>query len=216
VPGVPKVLVSVGGRPFLEHILCDLARQGFHDVVLSTGFRSEAVREFGGDGSRWELRIRYSHEAEPLGTGGAVVAASAMMVSDPFLVLNGDTFVEIDWRGLQAHHLSTGATITMVVVPADDCGRYGAVLVDARDRVVGFSEKGQQGPGLVNAGAYVIARSAPTSWTDPPPLSLERQVLPRYVGRGLWSYRGQGRFVDIGTPEALAGAQHFFDMDGRG
>jgi len=210
VPDLPKVLAPVAGRPFLDHLLSELARRGARDVVLATGYRSDLVRRFAADGARWGLAVRYSEEHEPLGTGGAVVAARSLLPSDPFVVLNGDTFVEVEWEAFAAAHRAAGAVITVAVVPVADSARFGRVLLADGDRVAGFTEKGEAGPGLVNAGAYLIARDAPAAWGTEAPLSLERDVLPRYVGRGLQGFRCAGRFLDIGTPVSLEEAQRYF------
>src|SRR5262245_12477385 len=87
VPGLPKVLAPVGGRPFIDHLVRYLSSFQIADLVLCTGYAAEQVVGYCGDGSRWGVRVRYSHEQQPLGTGGAVKHAEALIGSAPFLVL---------------------------------------------------------------------------------------------------------------------------------
>src|SRR5262245_52364369 len=128
VGDLPKALAPVAGRPFIDHLLDYLRRQGVTDVVLCTGFGAEQVATHCGDGSAWDVRLRYSPEPCPLGTGGAVRHAQ-QYITGPFLVLNGDSLVRVDLTRLLAHHLDKGARITLALIEVADRLRFGSVTL---------------------------------------------------------------------------------------
>ena len=197
---VPKVLVPVLGRPFLEHVLADLALQGVGRFVLSVGFLAEQVVQHFGDGSAWGYQLSYAREAEPLGTGGALVHALDQL-SDPFVVVNGDTLLQLDLAALLQTHQQLGEPLTLAAAEVPDRGRYGALEI--RDqRVQRFEEKRQGlGPGPINGGVYAVSHrlllGAPAG-----AFSLERDWLPRFAGR-IAVLPTRGYFVDMGTHEVL-------------
>jgi NDP-sugar pyrophosphorylase family protein len=208
--GKPKVLAEVAGRPFLAHLLAHLSRCGIHHVVLATGWRSEEVEAFVGDGSIWGLSVEISPEETPLGTGGAVRQSAALVRSDPFLVLNGDTFVAADPARLLDFHLAHSARASLLAARVGDRSRYGALRIDAEGRVLGFSEKGLVGEGYINAGVYALSRAALGLLPASGPCLLEIDLFPALLGGGLWALRVEAPFLDIGTPESLRAAEAFF------
>lgn len=206
----PKVLAEIRGRPFLAYLLDQVVDAGVSLVVLCTGYMGEQVYGTFGDTYR-DLQLVYSQEPLPLGTGGSLRFALPLFKSDTVLVMNGDSICEADLRGYFSWHCSRGAQATMLLAEASDTERYGRVEADAAGVVLTFVEKGgNPGPGLINAGMYLIDRrlllTIPTNGT----VSLEREVLPSWIGRGLYAYRSGGRFLDIGTPDAFAAAGQFF------
>lgn len=210
LPGRPKVLAPVLGVPFLGRLLEHLAANGIRDVVLCTGHRAEEVEAFAGNGSRWGLGIRYSVEAAPLGTGGALKNAADLIASSPFLALNGDSFVKVDLAPFLEEHVRTGASATILLAHVEDRSRFNSVRVSEDSRVLAFEEKGVAGRGLINAGLYALERTildriAPSGF-----VSLETGILPALAGNGLFGFAVDAPFLDIGTPESLADAQRFF------
>ncbi|MFO0842413.1 MAG: nucleotidyltransferase family protein [Gemmataceae bacterium] len=211
LPGVPKVLAPVAGRPFVTHLLDQLAAAGFREAVLLTGhLHDEVVRELG-DSYRG-VRLSYSRERQPLGTGGAIRAALPAVRSARLLVMNGDSFVDQGLADLPWFHARRGGAVTLVLTRVEDAGRYGKVRLGERGEVVAFEEKAPgAGPGWVNAGVYLFDREVVESVPIDGPVSLEREVLPEWVSRGrVFGLRSPGRFLDIGTPESLATAGEFF------
>ncbi|MBI3945599.1 MAG: D-glycero-beta-D-manno-heptose 1,7-bisphosphate 7-phosphatase [Armatimonadetes bacterium] len=204
---LPKILAPIAGRPFLHSLLAYLRGQGITDVVLATGHGAAAVAACGGDGSARGLRLRYSEETEPLGTGGAIRLAAPQIGSDPFLVLNGDSLVGADLARTVAFHQERGARATLVLAEVPDKTRFGSVLLEPDGRVAGFVEKGASGPGRINAGIYVMNREVLQAIPAGRSVSVEREVFPALVGRGLYGLVAPGPFIDIGTPEAFAEAQ---------
>src|SRR5271157_5189407 len=202
VAGRPKVLAPVAGRRFLAYLLDQLADAGFQGVVLCTGYCGEQVRDAFGEQWR-KLKLHYSQEPEALGTAGALRYALDCFPSNEVVVLNGDSFCDVDLRALVELHRSRRATATIAVREVSDASRYGAVNIDAADAVSGFVEKGSGGPGLINAGIYVLDRQFIGAIPCGRQVSLERDCFPQSIGKGLFTHRGGDRFFDIGTPESF-------------
>lgn len=212
VPTKPKPLAAVGGRPFLELLLRQLAFQGFRHVVFCTGYRAEDIELQFGDGSAWGMSIEYSREPKPLGTAGALKFAEPYLVDSPeFLVMNGDSFVEIDLHNLISLHQQSAGIASIAVIRCKNEMRYGTVQTSAQNRVVGFAEKTAAKPnGLINAGVYVFNRNV-LARIPSGTASLEREIFPALLGDGVFAFEHQGMFIDIGTPEDYARAQELCD-----
>jgi NDP-sugar pyrophosphorylase family protein len=204
VGDLPKALAPVDGVPFIDYLLQFLVDQNVHHVVLCTGFGAERVASHCGDGSRWGVRIDVSHEQEPLGTGGAVKHAERLIGSDPFFVLNGDSWVNASLAAMQEAHAERRASITIAVTAVPDLVRFGAVAFEVDGTITGFEEKGRTGPGSINAGIYLMSREVLGSIEPGQAASMEREVLPAYIGRGLYAIATPGPFIDIGVPESFA------------
>jgi NDP-sugar pyrophosphorylase family protein len=206
----PKVLAEIRGRPFLAYLLDILAGAGVRYVVLCTGYLGGQVRSGFGD-SYGSLRLVYSQESSPLGTAGALRLALPLFKSDPVLVMNGDSFCETNLRAFWAWHCARGAEATLLLTQIPDTKRYGRVQVDADGFVLSFDEKDDTcGPGWINAGIYLLNHRLLLRIPTNSAVSLEQEVFPAWIGRGLYGYRSEGRFLDIGTPEAYAVAERFF------
>jgi D-glycero-alpha-D-manno-heptose 1-phosphate guanylyltransferase len=209
VADLPKPMAPVHGRPFLAFLLDQLSDGGFKTVTLATGYRHEAIRSYFGQDYRG-LTLRYSVEVEPLGTGGAIRLACQDVRAGNVFVLNGDTYLELDFRAMLAVHAGTDAEITIAVCHVPDVARYGAL--ELTDGTVGaFLEKGRSGPGWINAGTYIMAPKLRARLQPRGAFSFERHLLVPEVSRiRPLAFRSSGRFIDIGTPEDYARANSFF------
>jgi NDP-sugar pyrophosphorylase family protein len=208
---VPKPLAPVGGRPFLELLVRQLALQGICKLVLCTGYRAEQIEQTFSDGSKLGVTIEYSREWVPLGTAGAVKLAQRRLqqLSD-FLVLNGDSLLDIDFQRLIGFHRGHCGVATIAAVSMLNTDRYGAVQAGADGRVNSFAEKsGNHGPGLINAGVYVFSTKI-LELIPEGPVSLERDLLPRLLSLGVYALEQHGIFIDIGTPADYARAQELY------
>jgi NDP-sugar pyrophosphorylase family protein len=206
----PKVLAEVGGRPFLAWWLDTLDRQGFRDVVLCAGYRAEQLSQALGS-RRGAVTLRYSVEPQPLGTGGALRHALPFLQSDPVLVLNGDSFCDVDLRAFLSEHLASRARVSLVTAWVEDAARFGRVTVRPDGTVQDFREKSnEEGSAWINAGIYLVARELLGALSEARNISLERDLLPIWVTQGIRNYPATGPFLDIGTPESLAQAEAFF------
>lgn len=206
VRDLPKALAPVAGRPFLTYLLDRIAAAGIGRVLLCTGFGGDRIRATFGDAYR-ELRIEYSHEETPRGTGGALRDAVRLLPGSPALVLNGDSYCGADLRELWEWHHLRPAHATLVAAEVADASRFGRIEADAAGRVRGFAEKTTPGPGLVNAGIYLVHTELLARIPAGRPVSLERECLPTWLRLGLFAFPSRGRLLDIGTPESFAAAQ---------
>jgi D-glycero-alpha-D-manno-heptose 1-phosphate guanylyltransferase len=196
----PKVLAEVAGRPFITYLLDRLGQAGFRAVTLLTGYKCEMVEAKLGlvyEG----IQLGYSVEVNPLGTGGAIRAAARVIPSEQLLVLNGDTYFDVDYRAL-VDQASAGVDL-MACREVADVGRYGAVQLDSSGRVTALAEKRAVGPGLINGGIYVLNREGLASWPEPV-FSIEADYFPRRMGEGsLFGAAWNRAFIDIGLPDDL-------------
>lgn len=206
LPGLPKPMAPVAGRPFLAILLGQLELAGCARVLLSVGHLHETIRNHFG-ASFHGMRIDYVVEDAPLGTGGALRTALAHAEEDTVLALNGDTFLQIDYAALLAFHADSGATLTLSLAHQADIARYGGVLAQ-NERVVGFEEKGRTGSGWINAGVYALSKNLSWPASLPEKFSFETDFLAREVGCiPIAAYPVHGFFLDIGVPEDLDRAQ---------
>ena len=203
----PKSMALIAGIPFLQLLLRGLKAQGVEEVVLGTGYRAKQIEEYFGTGAELGLLLFYSREGEPLGTGGALKLAEPLL-GDPIVVLNGDSYVE--WNLGEMNELSQRKTadIVMILQAVPDVSRYGSVSIDAEGRVIEFIEKGARtGPGLINAGVYLLSKEVVTVLPAGRAVSLEREVFPNFLGKNFYGLVSRGTFIDIGIPADLERAQ---------
>lgn len=206
----PKALADVGGRPFAAHVLDRLAAWGFAEVVLCVGHGASQVEDALGH-EHGSLRLRYSREDAPLGTAGALRLALPLLEGDEVMVLNGDSWCDVDLEAAWDWHQRRRSEATLILVEVPDATRYGHVDVDPEGSIRRFAEKQEDvGPGWINAGIYLLAHARIASIRPGVALSLERDVLPGWVGDGLWGFGARARFLDIGTPRSYASASGFF------
>ena len=206
----PKVLAPVQGRPFLAFLLDRLAGAGVRHIVLGTGYMADAVKAAFGD-EHAGMRLSYSREPAPLGTGGALRLALPQLRSDPILVLNGDSFFDADLAGFVRAFGACDARAALLRTQVQDVGRYGQVHVAEDGRVLSFEEKGDaSGAGWINAGVYLFRSAVLHAIPAERPVSLEKDVFPSLIGCGLFASSQRGKFIDIGTPESYAEAEAFF------
>jgi D-glycero-alpha-D-manno-heptose 1-phosphate guanylyltransferase len=205
VPDLPKSMAPVAGRPFLDILLTSLARKGFHRVVLSLGYMADKVVAYFGDHFAG-MELVYEIEETPLGTGGAVRQALARCNADHVFVFNGDTYLDLEVADVEAHWQMHHAPI-IVAREVTDTSRFGRLEVK-NGRVMRFFEKGVSGPGLINAGCYVLPRQILVGFPLGQAFSLETNFFAVAVPRmPLDIFISHGKFIDIGVPEDYARAQ---------
>jgi len=210
----PKVLAKVKGKPFMAYLLEQLSSAGIHKAVICTGYMSDKIQECFGDAYD-SLEIIYSREDEPLGTGGALRLALPYLSSEIILVMNGDSYIDTD-LSIYVDWFSEGEREAAVLLTCvDDTSRYGNVKINKNKIIASFEEKcDNPGPGWINAGIYLLRKSLIASMPAGKFYSLERDFFPKLTGKGLYGFCTEGRFIDIGTPEAYAAAEEFFAAEG--
>ena len=203
----PKSMALISGTPFLQLLLEQLKFQQVGDVILGTGYMAEKIESYLGYGNQFGLRLHYSREDEPLGTGGALKLAEPL-ISDPVLVLNGDSYVEWSLVAMLELFMAKDADMVVVLQAVADVTRYGRVTLDHQGRITQFIEKGVRGgPGLINAGVYLLRKRIVRDLPAGTAISLERDVLPRLLECGVYGLVCTGLFIDIGIPDELKRAQ---------
>jgi len=216
LPDSSKVLAVVSGRPFLTFLLDQLASAGIGRVVLCTGYKGKEVRRQLGD-TYGSLRLTYSQEDAPLGTGGALRLALPHLSSDPVLVMNGDSYVNVKLNAFLEWFSEKDLTAALVLTRVPETNRYGRVILDKDSRIQSFEEKGgKANPGWINAGVYLFKKKSLESIPSGSSYSLEKGFFPGLIGKGLHGYRCEGEFLDIGTPESYSKAESFFSTLQRG
>ena len=204
----PKALAEVSGRPFLSYLLETLQDAGIKRTVLCTGYLAGQIEEAFGYAFD-DMTLAYSRELTPLGTAGAVAYALPHIKTETALVANGDCFFEADLNQMLAWHESRRADATILLTKVNDVSRFGSVDTDASGAVRAFREKGGSGPGWINAGVYLLKRSMIETIPKGRPVSIEKEVFPSWIDKGLCAWRGEGNFLDIGTAESYARADAF-------
>jgi D-glycero-alpha-D-manno-heptose 1-phosphate guanylyltransferase len=178
---------------------------GFKRVILSVGYLSEVITSYFGNQFQG-LELVYEIEESPLGTGGAIRMASRHCLNDHFFVFNGDTFLDLEVS--QVENLWKKNALPIIVARnAMDVSRYGSLEIND-GRLVRFLEKGKTGPGLINAGCYVLPNHELDDFPEGMPFSLENQFLTlQCVDRDIDVFVTGGHFIDIGVPEDYFRAQ---------
>jgi D-glycero-alpha-D-manno-heptose 1-phosphate guanylyltransferase len=200
ISDLPKPMAPIGGKPFLEYLVLWVGHSGFHRVVLCTGYSAERIEEYFGRGDGFGVDIAYSVESKPLGTWGAIRQAMDCFPGDHFLVLNGDSFLQVELQALLDFHLRKQGLATIAVLGVPDSSRFGSIRLFPDGHITEFSEKVTDGPALINGGIYCLSREI----LDVAPeaaVSLEKEVFPAVISHGVYGMTVQGYFVDIGIPE---------------
>jgi len=200
----PKPLLPIGYQALLEYQIEYLKRYEFDRIILAIGYLQEQIVRYL-DEHKLGIRLRYSFEKQPLDTGGAIKNAEAMIGSD-FLALNGDViFADLDLDKLIRAHKNSHAIATIVLAKSGNAARFGAVELDAANKVVSFVEKPRKqilGESWVNAGVYVVSPSVFGKVPKARRASLELDIFPRLMREGaIFGYKHEGYWADVGTPE---------------
>jgi mannose-1-phosphate guanylyltransferase len=205
----PKSMAQISGRPFLAMLLSQLQFFGFERVTLAVGIRADAIESYFGE-TFGGMKVEYSNESSPLGTGGALRQAATHLKSRYCLALNGDSYTAVDLGKLMEAHADSGAEVSMVAVPVDDRGDAGSVVLDGNGDVVQFAEKERSlFAQHLNAGIYMFSRELLERIPAGHPVSLERELFPEWIQQGcrVNGFVYGGKCVDIGTPERYRAAQ---------
>jgi NDP-sugar pyrophosphorylase family protein len=200
---VPKPMVQVAGRPYLEHQVGWLRRLGIVDIVLLVGHLAEKIEDHFGDGGGFGVSIRYSREPRPAGTGGALKLALPLL-RDSFLVLNGDSYLPIDYRPVAERLESSGAEAVIVAYDNsfEDTGVRPNLELGEGELVIRYDKSGAAPVTHVDAGVIALRRRA---LSERDMVSLENDLFPRLIARrALLAFPVRQRFYDMGTPAGLA------------
>jgi len=206
----PKAMVDINGTPFINILIDYIARFGFIRFILCVGYMSHVIKEYYGM-KRSELSILFSEEKELLGTAGALKNAEKFIRSDAFLVFNGDSLCEIDIKDFLSFHSSKRAFMSVVLASHKTPEDYGVIRLNGNQRVTSFREKiTVEGKNFVNAGIYLFDSHILKEIPYNVKMSLEYDLFPRILEKGIYGYVTEKKLFDIGTPERLTMLRNYF------
>lgn len=209
---VPKPLLPVGGVPLIVWNLLLLKRHGIRDVVINLHYLGHMIEQALGDGSKFGLRILYSHEPKILGTGGGIKQAAPHFGAEPVLILNGDTLVELDLEALWNFHRTRQAAATLVLREDPDAVQWGLVEVGEGDQIVRITGKGRKGDAPTSPRMFAGIHILHPRLLHSVPQGVASSIIDPYVtaieqGEPVLGYDLRSYWSDIGTPERYAQAE---------
>ena len=210
-PDIPKPMVDVGGRPFIEWVIRYLALQKITDICLSVGYKAEAIEDYLQRRPRDGLKLKSIAEDTPQGTaGGFLMSGELLADKDLYVVANGDSLILADLDTLELSAFDAA----IIGRKVDDCSRYGSLDCDDDGTLLGFEEK-REGCGIINAGIYLLTPRCLEKFPSRRPLSFEYDVFPEWVSAGMriQVMPSDAPFIDIGTPDALARSAAFMEKN---
>ncbi|MCX6333135.1 MAG: sugar phosphate nucleotidyltransferase, partial [Bacteroidia bacterium] len=211
VPDLPKPMAPVGGKPFLSYVLQWLDKYNINRIIISTGYKSDAIVSYFGNSFNG-IQLEYALEEKPLGTGGAVRFSLHKTSGNEILILNGDTFFPIGLDKFYSFHTESGSHFSVALKKMKNFSRYGSVECKG-DTITKFHEKNLCAEGLINGGIYLAGKKFLESGSYPEVFSLEKVILEKEAGSG--KLKGQvfdDPFIDIGIPEDYRTAQSLFKI----
>lgn len=202
IHGRPKPMAPIADRPFLEHLILYLKNNNIKDIVIAVGYLSDYIINYFNNGKKWGVNISYSIDNRPLGTAGTIKHAQHFFQQD-FFVLNGDTFIDVDFNKLKDFHLQKKADAT-IAVTEEFHGRGGLIKVGQDNQIVKFSEIRNKKPvkGFNNAGLYVFSPKVFNYLNKGERASLEKDLFPLLIKekKKLYAYPIE-KYIDIGSPK---------------
>jgi len=207
---IPKPMLPVAGKPVTEHQILAAKRAGITTLVLATSYLSEVFIPYFGDGSKWEIDLRYAVEEEPLGTGGAIANTAALLdegaADESVVVFNGDVLSLHNLAAQIEFHKASDADVTLHLIQVEDARAFGCVPTAEDGQVEAFLEK-METPvtNWINAGCYVFKRAVIDSIPRDTVVSVERETFPQLISaqRRVFGFKEVAYWLDIGNPGAL-------------
>lgn len=199
----PKSMAKFKEQPFLDILIDYVASFGFKRFILCTGYLGNVVKEYF-QNKKDILEIIFSQEKEPLGTGGAIKNAEHFIRSHLFLVMNGDSFSELDLHEFIRFHKNKKSLISMALAEISDENKdYGGVTLGDSDKIIGFEEKNalKCSGKLFNAGVYFFEKDVFSKMPPRINFSLEYDFFPKMINKEFYGYKTEALFLDIGTPQ---------------
>jgi len=206
VPDVPKPMAPINGRPFLEYLLDYWIGQGVDRIILSVGYKRHVIEAHFGKRYKGYV-VEYAVEEQPLGTGGGLfLALKRLRQPGPVLIVNGDTFFQVDLMPMLSYHRDRCADVTIALKEVAVNSRYAGVEIDKEGKITTFDNRVRtSGRARISGGVYLAAKSAFAGVAPVPdtPVSIEDQMYPRMLAAGqrMYGFGSAGRFIDIGIPE---------------
>lgn len=209
VSHVPKPMAPVNNEPFLNYVFDYLKHYNIEHVVLSTGYLSEKISEYYSNEYKG-IKISYTKEVEPLGTGGGIRLALEKCLNNEVLVLNGDSFFDVNLNSYYKQHTSFKSDCSLALRKVDNASRYGTIKLEDTSVIKAFKEKdGVEQQGLINGGVYILNRELFLNKTEGnKAFSIEKDFFEKRINEiTIFGFEYQGYFIDIGIPEDYKKAQ---------
>lgn len=208
----PKPCIPIVNKPSIEHLVSHLSNLGFHDIILTVGYKGDEIEQSLGDGALFGATIRYVYEEHKLGTAGSVKNAQALLGDKPFLVVGGDHVTDINLLEFYREHLKNAPMITIGLISVDDPSEYGIADIDVENRIRRFAEK--PGPGeifsnLASTGMYVCSPEIFEYIPDNQKFDFAKNLFPLLMERGMMlnGWLARGNWSDVGSPGSLRMAE---------
>lgn len=209
VNDLPKPMAPVNGEPFLNYQLTYLKHFGVKKVIFSVGYLAEKIQDYY-KSSFNELEIKYVIEENPLGTGGGIRLGLEHCTDEFALVLNGDSFFDVDLHEFFKLHTNETSQFSLALRKVNDSSRYGTIETDANDRIISFMEKtNRMKEGRINGGVYILNKELYLKTTPSGNFSIEKDFFEKQLDKlSIKGFEFTGYFIDIGIPEDYTKAQH--------
>lgn len=207
VPDRPKALAQIKDKPFLDILIENLREGGFNNILLCIGYLGKQIKEH--FNYKKDFNLIFSEEEVPLGTGGAIKNAIPLIKSNTFMVMNGDSIIDLNVKNFIDYHVNKKALISMVLTRSNNTGDYGTVILDKSERILSFDEKiDTVRESLINAGVYLMQKEVFSYMPEEDNFSLEYDLFPRLVKEKCYGFITENEVIDIGTPERYNKAIH--------
>ena len=207
IQGIPKPMALINGKPFLEYIFEYLLQNSINKVVLAVGYKSNVIRDYFGN-KYSDIQITYSVEETPLGTGGAIKKGLEFCKEEQVIIINGDTFFNVDLNKMYDFHKLKMSRLTLAAKSMNNFERYGSLIIEDH-KVIRFEEKKKITFGNINGGVYIVQRELLCS-VDQKEFSFEKLILEDET-EDIYAFESNGYFIDIGVPEDYFRAQKEFE-----
>lgn len=197
----PKPMADVNGKPFLQILIEQLRSQGIKEIVLSVGYMADRIISYFGDGSLLGVRIEYSKEEKPLGTGGAIKNAYRLLKDEEeFLLMNGDTYVDLDYSWFFKKCSEQEGAACLLVKKGSTKQKAGVIEIADNYRVIGIREV-ENASGVFYAGVSLLKKDVFNHMPESESFSFEYDFLPLLISHGVYACIFENRLWDIGTVE---------------
>jgi len=211
VPDLPKCMATVAGRPFIYYVIDYYKKQGITKFIFCLGYKHELIESYLKE-SFPQLKYTVTIEEEPLGTGGAIYYGAIKATTPDPIVLNGDTFFEVDVEQLSSFHEEKKADCTLCLKEMKNTDRYGVVETDHEGRITSFKEKNYYEHSVINGGVYALNVASFLKEKFPEKFSFEKDYFEKFVHiKKMYGLTQKGYFIDIGIPDDYSRAQNDFN-----
>ena len=208
--GKTKLIEKICGQEMIMYPVA-LCHELKIPVTLVIGFQKELLKKTLKKEFPASSLISFVEQKEQLGTGHALETSREFWKQENILIMNGDTFCDIDFNKFWQFHVRKKSAASLIFSKVPNPSRFGTVKLDQNNKIVKFEEK-KPGDrhGFVSAGVYLINKTLISKIPEGQKISLEKEMFPKWIGKEFYGFKVENEFIDIGTPESYKSAQEFF------